>query len=541
MNLDKDHVVSLFPSKYFRKYQKEAIERIVDEFKTGVKCILLDAPTGFGKSPVNIAFCRTADDAFYITPQLTLIDQLIRDKMIGQWITEIKGRQNYLCKLDPASTVDIGLCKRSNKINCQKIDTCPYWIQKLKALKAHTALMSFAYFFLEGRQETEYSFGRRELLVLDEAHSIDKHVVSHISLTISPWTIPFEMYKRFSNLVGNVQDMQDVISIITAVKETAEQQNEVEVQMTLTGEELTITQATNVKRLEDFIGSADMFLNSINDTEWVWHISWTSYHGNNYPKLIVQPLYARTFMQDMVWSRASYYIVSSATLLNIPIFVHEVGLDKTLKKDEIIHINVPSMFPPENRPIIDNTNGRMTHKERDKNLVPAIRILEKILDQEEGKNVAVHVHSYENSIAIENLIDPKYKDRLVTHTPATRQEALEIWKNSHGRVFIAVSFEEGQDWLGEICEAQVLFKVPFLDISDKRVKERLNRHEWKWYYNEALKITIQAYGRAVRTPEDKARFYVIDASFIDLITRCKGDIPRWIREVLPEHWRKLME
>jgi len=984
LNLDKDYVLNLFPAKDFRKYQRETIERIVEEFKTGVKAVLLDAPTGFGKSPVNATFCRASDTAFYTTPQLTLIDQLIRDKLVGQYITEIKGRQNYFCKFDPAATCDVGLCKRLKEFSCQKAEACPYWIQKLKALKAHTALMSFAYFILEGHTETDYSFGRRELLVLDEclpyttevltedgfkkigsivldsdnyvygvngcnvvkteiiekgktkvkecikittaskrelvcsedhplydyksgwveaksvdrvavvnerkhsededevlarlfgyflgdgwlsvsdghlnlgvsgdiedleqirkdlnglgykcnaeistreqvgggtysigygrvnikgttnslylpvevaklfadlyfpigdktntefyvpdwvkygsdsvkseflaglfgaegwvpavhgyqievvrlrmyknvtlaeshwkffeevkkllndlgievsqikedkgnvrkdgstsfmltltiannksnlltflekigfayckrkerkackihswlaegnvvlgrlkdaydfyvanemgsvyeasrlfdvsmctlndwkcrgtkpnwtsvsrtqslpfdewcgkytigdiifekvtkkesigklqtynlktgtenfiagdyfmvhnSHSIDRHVINHISLTVSPWSIPFELYKKFSNLIGNMQTMSDVAALISAVKDMAEQSvEEVVVQTTITGGELSITQATSNRRLEDFISNADRFLNSIESTEWVWDTVWSSYHGKNYQKLIVQPLYARSFMQDMIWSRAKLYIISSATLLNIPLFVHETGLDSILKKDEILHISIPSTFPPENRPIVDRTNGRLTMKEREKNIAPAVKILERILDQEEGKNVAVHCHSYEMSISIQNLIDHKYKERLVTHTPETRQEALELWKNSHGKVFLAVSFTEGQDWIGEICEAQVLFKVPFLDINDKRVEKRLDKRHWGWYYNEALKTTIQSYGRAVRSPEDKARFYVIDMSFVDLIRRCKGDVPAWFKEALPPHWRSLLE
>jgi len=504
--------------------------------------VLLDAPTGFGKSPVNMTFCRAADTAFYTTPQLTLIDQLVRDKLVGFYITEIKGRQNYFCKYDPAATCDVGLCKRLKDFSCQKSEVCPYWTQKLKALKSHTALMSFAYFVLEGHTETDYSFGRRELLVLDESHSIDRHVINHISLTISPWSITFDLYRKFDTLVGNVRDMDDVISIVRAVKDLAEQSTEeVVVQTTLTGGELSITQATNIRRLEDFISNADRFLNSQTDTEWVWNTSWTSYHGKNYQRLTVQPLYARAFMKDMIWSRAKYYIVSSATLLNIPIFVHETGLDEVLKKDEILHISIPSTFPPENRPIIDRTNGRLTMKEREKNIVPAVKILERILDQEKDVNIAVHVHSYEMSISIQNLIDTKYKERLVTHTPETRQEMLEYWKNSHDKVFLCVSFEEGQDWYNPICGAQVLFKVPYLDTNDQRVAKRLEKHHWRWYYNEALKTTIQSYGRAVRSPTDKARYYVIDASFIDLITKCKKDVPQWIKEVLPPHWRSLLE
>ncbi len=542
-NLDKKEVLDMFPAKKFRKYQKETIERIVDEFNTGVKCVLLDAPTGFGKSAVNVTFCRAFDSAFYTTPQLNLIDQLIRDPITGGYMIPIKGRQNYFCKFDPSATVDVGLCMRIRDFKCDKAIHCPYWIQKLRALRSHTALMSFSYFILEGRTQTEFSFGRRKFLILDESHSIDRHIIDNISLTISPWRIPFDIYKRFSNLAGNVSSLTNAVSLISAIKEVAE--NRVEsvmstVQTTLTGRELSISQATGVRRLEDFVGSADMFLNSVENTEWVWNVGWTSYRGKNYPKLVVQPLYARTFMQDMIWCRAEYYIVSSATLLNPDVFCHETGLDYLLKKNAVVHVSIPSTFPPENRPIIDRTNGKLTFKERSKNFIPAVRVLERILDQEEGKNVAVHCHSYETSIGIQNLINPKYKDRLVTHTSDTRNEALELWKKSKGKVFLCVAFTEGQDWIGDICEAQVLFKVPFLQIKDKRVERRLEKRDWKWYYNEALKTTVQSYGRAVRSPEDIARFYVIDASFVDLIKRCKNDVPRWIKDALPQHWKDLV-
>lgn len=542
MNFNRSEVIKLFPHKEFRKYQRETIEKIADEMSTGVRAILLDAPTGFGKSPVDVTFCRASERAFYITPQLTLIDQVLRDKVLGKYVVDIKGRQNYFCKYDPASTCDIGLCKRIKDYSCQKIEACPYWIQKLKALKAHTAIMSFAYFILEGHTETDYSFGRRELLVLDESHSIDRHVINHVSLTLSPWSVTFDIYKEFVNNIQYIEDIDGAVNLVSAIKDLVEAKlDSTTVQATFAGGELSITQAIGNRRMEDFISNANRFLNTVNDTEWVFNKNWTSYHGNNYPRLQLQPLYARPFMLDMIWSRAQYYIISSATLLNIPIFIKDTGLDKLLKNDEIVHINIPSTFAPENRPIVDRTVGKMTFKERSKNIVNAVKVLERILDQEEGVNVAVHCHSYKLAIDIENLIDAKYKSRLVTHTSETRTEALETWKNSKGKVFLSVSFEEGQDWVGEMCEAQVLFKVPYPDISDQRVAKRVGeRHDWRWYNNEALKTTVQAYGRAVRSPTDKARFYVIDSSFIDLIRKTKRDVPDWIKDALPAHWVSLL-
>jgi hypothetical protein len=49
-------VLRQFPSSSLRPYQKQTIERIIQAFKSGKKCIVLTAPTGFGKSYVNVSF-----------------------------------------------------------------------------------------------------------------------------------------------------------------------------------------------------------------------------------------------------------------------------------------------------------------------------------------------------------------------------------------------------------------------------------------------------------------------------------------------------
>ena len=55
-DLTSGTVLENFPSPDLRAYQKEIIVRIVEEFQAGKKCIILAAPTGFGKSYLNTAF-----------------------------------------------------------------------------------------------------------------------------------------------------------------------------------------------------------------------------------------------------------------------------------------------------------------------------------------------------------------------------------------------------------------------------------------------------------------------------------------------------
>lgn len=539
--ITENEVLKAFPANTFRKYQKETVLKIANAFNSGVKCVLLDAPTGSGKSYINATFCRLMQ-SFYCTPQLTLIDQLKADKNLNGVFVDIKGKQNYVCYHDEQRTCNIGLCKQYKDFKCDKSKVCPYWIQKLKALSANTALMSFAYFVLEGKTETQFSFGKRKLLVLDESHSIDRHIGEHVNLSISPYSLPHEFYEEVrKSIPDKFKDMNDLKYFIQATLKIAEMRDKEYsyVQTTLTGLSLGMTIAKI--KLEDFISKANAMLETLSETEWVWNISFVTYSGFPCKTILAQPLYSKTFMKRMVWDRADYFIISSATLQPVQLFISETGLDRYMKLNEVLHLKVPSTFPPENRPIIDVAQGKLTKDMKEVNLPQAVKMLEAIIEQEKGNNIAVHARSYEFARQIEMMIDPKYKPLLITHNTENRDEKLQEWKdarNSGGKVFVCVAFTEGQDWRYDICRAQVLFKVPFPDITDKKVARRLELHQWNWYRYIAMRECVQAYGRAVRSETDHARFYIIDSSFWGLISACWSNVPDWFKEVVPEPHNK---
>jgi Rad3-related DNA helicase len=124
---------------------------------------------------------------------------------------------------------------------------------------------------------------------------------------------------------------------------------------------------------------------------------------------------------------------------------------------------------------------------------------------------------------------------LIVHTGEDREEKLQEWMRSRGKVFVSVAFNEGQDWKYSICDAQVLLKVPFADIGDRRVKRRLELGNRQWYLNQAMLEVIQAYGRAVRAEDDAARFYVVDGSFNELLGKTWEFLPDWFKAALPSN------
>ena len=82
---------------------------------------------------------------------------------------------------------------------------------------------------------------------------------------------------------------------------------------------------------------------------------------------------------------------------------------------------------------------------------------------------------------------------------------------------------EGLDLKDDLARYQILAKVPFPFIGDKRVYERLiNRGENDWFNLQAVEDICQAFGRAVRTDTDWATFYILDESFEGLWNRYKA-------------------
>jgi Rad3-related DNA helicase len=163
----------------------------------------------------------------------------------------------------------------------------------------------------------------------------------------------------------------------------------------------------------------------------------------------------------------------------------------------------------------------------------AVRAVEEILREERG-NVAIHCHSYDHQKTLFENLPEDLRQRLIIHTRRDREERLREWMQSRGKVFVSVAFNEGQDWKYDVCDAQILLKVPFPDLGDKRVKKRLDMGHQQWYNNQAMLEVIQAYGRAVRAEDDKARFYVIDGSFPRLVGKCWQFVPDWFKDALPE-------
>jgi len=94
-NFRLDQIDNYFPKEKYRDGQKEAIEFILDSYNNGKKIVILECPTGGGKSAIGMTVADMVNKSYYLTVTKILQQQLVDD--FGDGIIELKGRNAYPC------------------------------------------------------------------------------------------------------------------------------------------------------------------------------------------------------------------------------------------------------------------------------------------------------------------------------------------------------------------------------------------------------------------------------------------------------------
>jgi ATP-dependent DNA helicase DinG len=111
-----------FPFTYRRESQTHVLNEISEAFNSGYKHILLEAPTGFGKSLVAVAVAMTTGSSYICTSTKDLQTQYSRD---FPFLRVAKGTNNYRClvKEDFIKNKEYkcGVCASDNVNECRHI------------------------------------------------------------------------------------------------------------------------------------------------------------------------------------------------------------------------------------------------------------------------------------------------------------------------------------------------------------------------------------------------------------------------------------
>ena len=191
-----DEIQPHFPHPSPRIYQDDALSVAYwalenDDFDN----IVIQAPTGIGKSPIAMTIQHKFQSAYLLTPSLGLTEQYKKD--YSHRLKEVRGRSNFdswvrsgTAKGAPCWTKTSGSCKHSKREE-DGGEPCPYYEQRFEAEDARLTLSNPAYLFRAVRGMT--NFDQREFAIIDEAHDMEGfiHDLLEVRLSAKEWQTVF--------------------------------------------------------------------------------------------------------------------------------------------------------------------------------------------------------------------------------------------------------------------------------------------------------------------------------------------------------------
>ena len=554
-----------------RDKQQKILEEIEQAIKSGFKYIFLEAPAGFGKSPVAIALARYLGSSHICTATKDLQAQYSRD---FPFIREVKGKSNFICiikdEMGLDETCNYGPCLKDDGYDCiyktklgdykvqgegTKYETveldhfaqkkyidklksqsriiqldwkpCHYYHQKWIALKSSHTIYNYKYFL----SDVFYSnnLQKRQLLVLDEAHTVESEVADFKSFTVfnegltgflPKLSIPYESEYDIETWIAFGTELREKLLIFIDKASTILEKNIEQYPFT---EKNLIDAITKEKNLTTVI--EDMRTNKDN-----WIVTSVEKTANNQlRKVLVTPIDVSSYFKDIL-DKGSISLFMSATILSKD-YLCKIG---GIKSDQVKFIRVQeSNFPLKNRPIYLMNVAWLNAKTMNQSLPAIANAVNNIMTTHKNEKGIIHTTSYSQLRFIKENISKENAIRLIeTGSKFDRNEMLEKhYNSSKPTVLISPSLYLGVDLKDNLSRFQIIVKVPYADLTDRKISV-MKQRDPNWYTWNAILKLVQAYGRSIRSKEDFANTYILDSSITFLLKQAKEMSPKWFSDAI---------
>lgn len=503
-----------FKEKKFRPHQKEVIEQIIENIESGVETTLLNAPVGAGKSLIGYCVARylqeKGDSSYIYTRTTFLQDQYLRD---FKDIKTAMGRNNFPCLMsDEEYTCDYGICKQ-RKYHCpigaevkegvilKELDgydeNCYYWKQKYDAINNPISILNYPYLIADNLYVNH--FRKRKLGIFDEGHSLEAALMSSLELEITDYQIKHDLNKK----IVMKHTIEDWIEQLEEFADGYLEKSNREVEIKLKEKYLTRAEAisTCAKSLKN------------NPDNWVFnHFDRNNKRLGRVTKHIVfKPIEIQEYT-DILFGKAEHKLIMSGSILKANIFVEELGLN------DYEYIEMPSIVPTKQRPIIREYVGSMSQRNFDANLPSLVAKIKEIADRHEDEKGIIHTFTYK--INYELFRKLRHDDRFIFHTQDNRVEKTNEFKelpDDEGYIFVSPYSYEGVDFPYGQARWQIICKNPYPYIGDAQVKARMAMDrenystDWGWLNRQIALVLSQMYGRTNRAIDDYSVTYILDS------------------------------
>jgi ATP-dependent DNA helicase DinG len=499
-----------FPFTDWRESQAAALDFIVKAFLS-YDDVFVEAPTGIGKSAIAIALARwfaSLDKKTYIaTTTIELENQYIKDfSRLG--LRQLHSKAKYPC--EEFQSCDLGSAAIESFLGkphkrC-RAEACPYQVAKNAFTASRISISNIAYLltcarFIKG-------WPARQLAIFDEAHALHETIANTYSIQITRYSVP-----HMPSEGGEIEWLREHYV------------HHLSVQICELEEELHATDEDDPKleRIVRKFEAAGRRLQNVlklladDPSEWVFD------HQSD--RLNILPLWGRRLAQELLPRIGHKRLYLSATLAGAELQARYLGIEPS----RAAFLSLPSPFPVQNRLIYVMPLIKWNWRDTQPAIEQTCEILARVLRRHPDDRGLVHVSSYPQARSIVTRLRDR---RLVAHEN-TQDKAVVMtrFRATPGAVLISPSSHEGLDLYDDLSRFQVIAKMPFASLGDKRVKRRMET-DAGWYGLHTAQKLIQSAGRSIRSESDFATTYILDHAFESFFRRSGHLLPEYFQESL---------
>lgn len=554
-----------FYKSEYREGQREAIEFTLNAFNSGKKVVMLECPTGSGKSVIGMTLADMVYNAFYLTSSKVLQDQLTKD-FAGE-IVELKGKNAYPCTyyqrfgpkmvqsqlitqaeltatLAKGQDCATGYCKTkaakaaktNKKQNCggcfvnnsnsfitslppgMEYSACPYFEQVNIALNSRKVVMNFSSFLYQTSYAKRFVRPKsepRNMMIIDECHGQEGHLLDFVSCSIDD-----KILKKYNRVLPELDTPDDYLSWFMEVDYRAMLMKEIA--KARDSDDLKLSE-----ELEQAVSKFTLFEDNLHKTEWVSEFS----VENNVRKVTLKPIFIDKFAGDLLFQHADLIVMMSATILNVDVMCKSLGLDRS----HVAAYRMKCRFPVKNRPIYLKTVAKMTGgKSRMHEWIgPLVDGVNELTNKYKGQRGIIHTHTHAITKQLLENCDDDVRSRFVhQYKYPNKDDMLRVHAKKPDSIILAPAMHEGIDLRDDLSRFQIICKVPYANMhDDKQLARRVEVDPYLYDWMTAIKL-VQCYGRSVRSDSDYADTYILDSSIFRFLDQAKRMMPDWFTEAI---------
>ena len=499
-----------------RPQQAEALEEIGASFVNGAQYVMLEAPTGSGKSHIAMTCAKTMGPSYITTLTAQLQEQY--HTLFGHLGVEmLKGRGKYHCANARDSCL-VGKALFKGDDACQP---CAYTSAKMAAFESETMVTNYHSFLwnvvMAPKGMTPQLTPKvRPLMVFDEAHTVENFLLEQMGLEIrlGKYSCKLPSLPRKEDEVQPYMDwltealpaLKGVMSAITDPHAVEELQ------------QLLMRMHGILQEHEQGVEFIPERGSKRGDDGWELDPTWFA----------LKPLHVASYGKKL-WRWGERVLLMSGTILDAGTVATNLGLP--LDSGDFIRLD--SVFPKENRQIVVRPLP-MTKEHRESSWPIVAEYINKLLDHHANEKGLLLCPSNEMLKAIQghSAISRKNGARFITAFGSNREERYaEHIKSPRPTVLAASGYWEGADLAGDASRFQIIPAVPRAMWNGQiKARARISPTWYRWLNYCKL---LQGYGRSVRSIDDSAVTYIFDQEFVSELERASGSlIPDWVREAV---------